>query len=199
MFFFHYHVTLQGCKPCHVFSDFTPCAKEFGFEGEVLNGGALQAVDQWEWHGECRVALITHMGVSQNRGTPKSSILIGFSLINHPFWGTTIFPYKNPWNWYIWYRYTCMTGWFLLGKLVGWNIPSETHWYSAILLGAPVHPIYNWFLGPPCVLLCYHPCMVHPRKVTGWNLKIPSSNKRETSTNLQFFSVVPAFSLQGCR
>ena len=31
------------------------------------------------------------MGVSKNRGTPKSSILIGFSLINHPFWGTTIF------------------------------------------------------------------------------------------------------------
>jgi len=24
-------------------------------------------------------------------GTPKSSILIGFSIINHPFWGTTIF------------------------------------------------------------------------------------------------------------
>ena len=32
----------------------------------------------------------THMGVSKNNGTPKSSILIGFSLINHPFWGTTI-------------------------------------------------------------------------------------------------------------
>ena len=27
----------------------------------------------------------------KNRGTPKSSILIGVSLINHPFWGTTIF------------------------------------------------------------------------------------------------------------
>ena len=26
------------------------------------------------------------MGVSKNRGTPKSSILIGFSIINHPFW-----------------------------------------------------------------------------------------------------------------
>ena len=25
------------------------------------------------------------MGVSKNRGTPKSSILIGFSIINHPF------------------------------------------------------------------------------------------------------------------
>ena len=31
------------------------------------------------------------MGVSKNNGTPKSSILIGFSLINHPFGGTTIF------------------------------------------------------------------------------------------------------------
>ena len=31
------------------------------------------------------------MGVSNNSGTPKSSIFIGFSIINHPFWGTTIF------------------------------------------------------------------------------------------------------------
>ena len=32
-----------------------------------------------------------YMGVSKNHGTPKSSILIGFSIINHPFWGTPIF------------------------------------------------------------------------------------------------------------
>ena len=32
-----------------------------------------------------------YMGVSKNRGTPKSSILIGFSIINHPFWGAPIF------------------------------------------------------------------------------------------------------------
>ena len=31
------------------------------------------------------------MGVSKNRGTPKSSILIGFSIINHLFWDTPIF------------------------------------------------------------------------------------------------------------
>ena len=31
------------------------------------------------------------MDVSENDGTPKSSILIGFSIINHPFWGTPIF------------------------------------------------------------------------------------------------------------
>ena len=29
--------------------------------------------------------------VSENSGTPKSSILIGFSIINHPIWGTPIF------------------------------------------------------------------------------------------------------------
>ena len=32
-----------------------------------------------------------YMDVSENSGSPKSSILIGFSIINHPFWGTTIF------------------------------------------------------------------------------------------------------------
>ena len=34
---------------------------------------------------------LVYMDVSENRGTPKSSILIGFSIINHPFWG--IYPY----------------------------------------------------------------------------------------------------------
>ena len=34
--------------------------------------------------------LSRHIGVSENGGTPKSSILIGFSIINHPFWGTLI-------------------------------------------------------------------------------------------------------------
>ena len=31
------------------------------------------------------------LGVSKNRDTPKSSILIGFSILNHPFLGTPIF------------------------------------------------------------------------------------------------------------
>ena len=33
---------------------------------------------------------LPNMSVSENRGTPKSSILIRISIINHPFWGTTI-------------------------------------------------------------------------------------------------------------
>ncbi len=36
-----------------------------------------------------------NMGVSKNRGTPKSSILIGFSIINNPFWGYHYF-WKHP-------------------------------------------------------------------------------------------------------
>ena len=36
-----------------------------------------------------------HLDVSEKSGTPKSSILIGFSIINHPFWGTPIF-WKHP-------------------------------------------------------------------------------------------------------
>ena len=32
-----------------------------------------------------------NMDVSENSGTPKSSILVGFSIINHPFWGTPMF------------------------------------------------------------------------------------------------------------
>ena len=34
-----------------------------------------------------------HMEVSINGGTPKSSILMGFSLINQPFWGS---PFMEP-------------------------------------------------------------------------------------------------------
>ena len=42
-----------------------------------------------------------YMGVSENSRTPKSSILIGFSIINHPFWGTPIFG-KTHMNIQVW-------------------------------------------------------------------------------------------------
>ena len=42
-----------------------------------------------------------YMGVSKNSGTPKSSILIGFSIINHPFWGTIIFGNTHMYNGYV--------------------------------------------------------------------------------------------------
>ena len=36
------------------------------------------------------------MGVSKNRGTLKSSISIGFSIINHPFWAIYLYFWKHP-------------------------------------------------------------------------------------------------------
>ena len=46
------------------------------------------------------------MGVSKNNGTPKSSILKGFSIINHPFWGKKPYFWKHSneglffWGWF---------------------------------------------------------------------------------------------------
>ena len=45
----------------------------------------------WEEDFANEIAYKIYKAVSENRGTPKSSILIGFSIINHPFWGPTIF------------------------------------------------------------------------------------------------------------
>ena len=36
------------------------------------------------------------MDVSENSATPKSSILTGFSIINHPFWGFSAYFWKHP-------------------------------------------------------------------------------------------------------
>ena len=49
-------------------------------------------------------------GGSENGGTPKSSILIGFSIINHPFWSTPIFgnPQKSPPG----FQFFFMSHWF---------------------------------------------------------------------------------------
>ena len=41
-------------------------------------------------HRKMKVWTPRNMDVSENRGTSKSSILIGFSIRNHPFWGTPI-------------------------------------------------------------------------------------------------------------
>ena len=79
------------------------------FHGATMSGGCLRLRSRlrqlaWKlvWFEEGVVGFLVgpltegtincwYMGVSKNRGTPKSSILIGFSIINHPFWGIPIF------------------------------------------------------------------------------------------------------------
>ena len=56
-------------------------------------GGKLNPIEVnmgGRYHGRSIPCIPKDLGVSKNRGTPKSSILIGFSDINHPFWGTII-------------------------------------------------------------------------------------------------------------
>ena len=54
----------------------------------------LQLWIHWTCQPLWKNNMCAYMGVSENSGTPKSSIFIRFSIINHPFWGTTIF--GNP-------------------------------------------------------------------------------------------------------
>ncbi len=51
-----------------------------------------QAFRIMKWNCSNIIFCFQYMGVSKNRGTPKSSILIGFSIINHPFWDTMGYP-----------------------------------------------------------------------------------------------------------
>ena len=53
-------------------------------------GGVIQACTG-DPVTRCEPLHLGDLGVSENGGTPKSSILSGFSIINHPFWGTPIF------------------------------------------------------------------------------------------------------------
>ena len=69
----------------------------------VWNHGIVDVNDHLIWRGSAFVSFLGQIpvpttkhrqhrqGVSENRGTPKSSILIGFSIINHPFWDNPYF------------------------------------------------------------------------------------------------------------
>ena len=59
--------------------------------GGIDLDGAVINQDAWEWRSPIDPETRWYMDVSENSGTPKSSILIGFSIINHPFRGTLIF------------------------------------------------------------------------------------------------------------
>ena len=63
--------------------------------------------DPWSWGATIPSILekenlgtiwYTNTDVSKKSGTPKSSILIGVSIINHAFWGTTILGNPHGWN-----------------------------------------------------------------------------------------------------
>ena len=71
--------------------------------------------------------LVFQQDVSENVGTPKSSILIGFSIINHPFWGTPIFGNTQQ-------------------GFLGWQKnPDTSRWHDQ-------HQLKSWFFSRFCFL-----------------------------------------------
>ena len=64
------------------------------------NGGNLWGFQTWmfwgsaiETHTHAYIYIYVYMDVSENSGTPESSMdyIIGLPNINHPFWGSPIF------------------------------------------------------------------------------------------------------------
>ena len=76
-----------------------------------------------DFHEQCVLRskyICIYMDVSENNDTPKSSIFIGFSIINHPFWGTTIFGNTHIVSIVILFLHVfCCYLWGILGLLGG--------------------------------------------------------------------------------
>ena len=73
------------------------------FEGQPVKKEGPFHQGPGHWGSTCIYKYIyIYMGVSKNNGTvsPNHPFLTGFSIINHPFWGTPFF-WKHP------YIYTC--------------------------------------------------------------------------------------------
>ena len=82
---------------------------------------------------------VEDMDVSENSGTPKSSILIGFSIINHPFWGTLIFGNMHIFNTSDLAKWLSRLKWAKVGTncrchLVYFLLVGHEYWWLFILL-----------------------------------------------------------------
>ena len=66
-------------------------AKNLQMTTAPSGGWGLQLWIHWTCQPLWVNNMCAYMGVSENSGNRKSSIFIRFSIINHPFWGTTIF------------------------------------------------------------------------------------------------------------
>ncbi len=101
------HTGWPSCRiyncPCHLIKPPVKLLHVFlqipVFAGEIV---AIQ-INQQIFNQTKQEKKYVYMEVSWNGGTPKSSILIGFSILHHPFWGIYTTISGNPHNIYIYY------------------------------------------------------------------------------------------------
>ena len=104
-------------------------------------------------------------GCFRKYGYPKSSILIGFSLINHPFWGTTIFGNHYKYMFFLFNRRPTwhFDVWIILLKTAAQgNQPTSFCWKQWTCEGESMGQLYiclhDWvFLGGGFNFFCFHP------------------------------------------
>ena len=126
--------------------------------------------DMWSFPGE-----YTYLGVSKNNGTPKSSILIGFSLINRPFGGTTIFGNTH----------------LLAVGRVPYTNSFTSHTMVMPCLGFPRRSIRQF----PCLVVEYRLGSIESRRISKlqirwywyWNVLFFSILSTKNTTVVQFF------------
>ena len=82
---------LDFCKPFQDVCSFLPAPVGNSLKKHPATCSTRNFLNQLSGDVAFLLSLKFYRDVSENSATPKSSILIGFSSINHPFWGTTIF------------------------------------------------------------------------------------------------------------
>ena len=136
------------------------------------------------------------MGVSKNNGTPKSSILIVFSIINLPFWGTPIFGNthigKKTSKWQLSGGYVCLT-------VFAEKIPKKTTWQTELaelkqtLFKKYAHPVFSQNHVEVC---CDLPSSL--RHLTSWKKKnVPKALHGSTGFCKRWWKLTNLGSSQG--
>ena len=101
-----------------------------------------------------------YMDVSENSGTPQSSIWIGFSIINHPFWGTPIFGNTHIYIYIHWQNLGPLLKVFTFRLKPSWTSKKKEHLKILEICCAHisypnpnVHIVWAKPLGPPDMVL----------------------------------------------
>ncbi len=154
------------------------------------------SIYKWQW-------TCFNMGVSKNRGTPKSSILIGFSIINHPFWGF------SPYFWFnihMFYQLKLSEEIPCCSDITGFPPNSKNTWADKVKSWSPSDSQVKWLLQielPSCKLTNRHGkstiLMVFTRKDRDFHgravsfregILVDGINPFETNINLPQYSEV---------
>ena len=93
-----------------------------------------------------------YMDVSENSGTPKSSISIGFSIINHPFCGTPLFGNTHIYIYNIIYLYIYMYVCLSMFDIVSWLTHHGCHLRYVYLKWTPQSFICQAKTMRPCLM-----------------------------------------------